>query len=209
MSGKTDEQQPEQKPTPTPQPSDEAASLRARLAEYEARDKQRAEAEAKQIEAQKARAKEEGDLKAQLEILSKEADGAKAKLGELSGFAEIGRRYVEQAEARITAALEKMDDDDRALVEAQPSVDLKERLIAKLTAATSQPSPGEKKPPLPRGGAPAGEQTDFRKAWMDGPSAWSAAQQRDPEGAKQFFDKMFSQTRPLPLQHMRGPAAKQ
>jgi hypothetical protein len=189
-------------PTPEAKPntgaSDIMAAMSKRLEAYEAAEAQRAAAQKDADKKAAEKAQADGDLRAQLELAKKQLSQFEA----LAPDAELGKRYREREQQRIDKALEGMTPEQRELVEAQPTVDMKSRMVDFIggtkTTTNASPKPGEQKRDPPKAGAPAGDAIDFKEAFKD-PVKWAEAKRLDPEGAKAAIKATYSSTQRRPL----------
>jgi hypothetical protein len=100
----------------------------------------------------------------------------KAKIAELEPDAAVGRAHREAELRRIEAGKAKLSEDQRAIVDALPSVEMKAKALASFGRAAPRP-------PMP--GGPPGSTPSYEEAWKD-PAAWKALKARDPEGAARW-----------------------
>lgn len=147
-------------------------------------------------------------LQAQLAEKDKALSAANKKLAELEPDATFGKTAREAATKRIDEAKAKLPADQQKIIDALPTLELKEQTLAAFSAkpaATSAPTP-----PPAGGPPPPAEVIDFKAALAD-PSgkAWAEAKKRDPDGAAKFFAAQMApaSNRPTPLLHLPRAAA--
>lgn len=149
MSGNATQQQPDVKdPTEVKTEVKESkgpdiTAALARVAELEAKEAARIAADRKAEDDRKAQAQRDGDLKTQLELAQKEVERLKG----IEADAQIGRSFREREEKRVADSLPKLSDEDRALVEQLPSVELKAKMVDRLLGATGTTPKSDKAPP--------------------------------------------------------------
>lgn len=164
-----------------PSPPLDVAALVARLAAYEAKD----------VEATSAQRAAQAALEAELAAKgehAKLAEALSAKLAALEPDAAVGRAYRERETAKIADAAKGLAAEDRAILDALPSLDSKAAFLARISAVPKSATA----PPGASGGPPSSTASlvDFDKAWAT--PEWPAAKAKDPKGAAAWLEKAMN-----------------
>jgi hypothetical protein len=170
---------------PLPPPAaDESAKLAAALAATQAELKAirgaQAKADADRKAAEEKALGEQGQFRTLAEQKAAEAEELRKKIADLEGDAAIGRTYREQKQAEIEAASKGLTADDKAILDALPTVDAKAKFLARISTTTTtpaaKPAPGSTAPP-PGGNEPTIEQLITTRGvdWVvaNKPKEWS------------------------------------
>lgn len=139
-------------PAPAEDPTKLAAALAATQAELRSIKSAQAKADADRKAAEEKALGEQGQFKTLAEQKAAEAEQLRKQLADLEGDAAIGRTYREQKQAEIDAAAKSLSADDKAILDALPSVEAKAKFLARITSTTAapptaKPAPGASAPP--------------------------------------------------------------
>jgi hypothetical protein len=138
----------------------------------------------------------------EIEALQQRAAAAEAKVAELQPLATIGKQQLDLETTRVETAKAKLSKEHQALVDAQPSLEMKAQLVTALAWRSPSPNPGTGAP------APRPSQASFEEAW--GTPKWAEVKASDPDGAAKWVrGKMGGpQGGITPLAHLpRGKSA--
>lgn len=118
------------------------------------------------------------------------ADEHAAKAAALEADATIGKAYREREAKRIDDAAKTLAAEDKAILDALPSLDAKSLFLDRLRVASTRVAvapPGAGAAPPPSSSAVP----DFAAAW--GTPAWADAKAKDPKGAAEWLAKASGQ----------------
>lgn len=187
-----------------PKPDPEIAQMRAKLAEYEAKDAAAQAEAAKAAEAERERLKRSGDVEKLLEAQNADLAALRAKNAEYERTAPEAQALIARETARVEALKAKLSDSQKALVDKMPTLALKAEAIDELLTNAQAGGVPFKMPPTIGGGPPpppagkvdisalVNEPGGLEKAKRDHPvewEAWRSAQAKPPAatGAAKFF----------------------
>lgn len=191
-------------PVVPPKVDPDVAIMRAKIAEYEAKDAAAAKAQAAAADAERERIKRSGDLDALLAAQTADLAARNAEIAALKPLADDGRAWHARETARIEAAKATLTDRQRAVIDQAPTIALKAAFLDELLANAQPGGTPFKAPPTIGGGPPppAGQKVDidalikepggYEKAKRDHPvdlAAWQKQYARPAAatGAAKFF----------------------
>ena len=146
---------------PAPAPGPDAVKLAADLASTSAQlkalqDKAKADDAARKANDQKL-LEEQGQHKTLAEQRLADLEAANKKLADLESDAAIGRTYREAQQKVLDEAGAKLSPDDKALLDALPTIEAKTKFLARIgttpAPAAAQPAGAGATPPPPGAGA--------------------------------------------------------
>ena len=191
-------------PAVPPEADPDVAIMRARIAEYEAKDSAAAQAATAAAEAERERLKRSGDVDALLAAQNADLTAERAKNAALAAEAADGRAWHARETARIEAAKAVLTDRQRAVIDQAPTIALKAAFLDELLANAQPGGVQFKAPPVIGGGPPSPigaavdigklvmEQGGLAKAKRDYPDQWQAYRKTQlPSGAATTAGKFF------------------
>lgn len=173
-------------PVVPPKVDPDVAIMRAKIAEYEAKDAAATKAAADAAEAERERIKRSGDIEKLIEVQNADLATIRGKLAEYEKTAPEAQALIARETARVEAAKAQLTDSQKALVDKLPTLALRAEAVDELLTTMQRGGVPFKAPPSIGGGPPppaAGkvdidallkEPGGLEKAKRDHPNEWLA-----------------------------------
>lgn len=132
----------------------DVAIMRAKIAEYEAKDAAATKAASAAAEAERERIKRSGDIEKLLEVQNADLAALRAKTAEYEKTAPEAQALIARETARVEAAKAQLTDSQKALVDKMPTLALRAEAVDELLATMQRGGVPFKAPPGIGGGPP-------------------------------------------------------